>query len=171
MSQEQEQSSLLWPITMSTKKTTNKKQSVTKYVADGKRRKKCAKVTIAPDWIAYPKNKSKKLLWPIKMSANNPWANQKLQKKFYSRGEERDIKTCEKVTIAPGWIECYKDKSKVIKLRCFCLRPIKNERRQPTSQSEHATKYAADGKRGKLNAWECHNGTWPNKKAREKISW
>ena len=74
-----------------------------------------------------------------------------IAKKFYSRGEERDIKTCEKVTIAPGWIECYKDKSKVIKLRCFCLRPIKNERRQHMSQSEHATKYAADSERGKLN--------------------
>ena len=35
-----------------------------------------------------------------------------IAKKFYSRGEERDIKTCEKVTIAPGWIECYKDKTK-----------------------------------------------------------
>lgn len=42
------------------KTTTNKKQSVTKYVADGKRGKKRAKVTSAPDWIAYPKNKNKK---------------------------------------------------------------------------------------------------------------
>lgn len=47
---------------MSTNKTTNKKQSVTKYVADGKRGKKRAKVTIAPDQIAYSKKKSKKLL-------------------------------------------------------------------------------------------------------------
>ena len=41
------------------KKTTNKNQSVTKYVADGKRGKKRAKLTIASDWIAYSKNKSK----------------------------------------------------------------------------------------------------------------
>ena len=72
---------------MSTNKTTNKKQSVTKYVADGKRGKKRAKVTIAPDQIAYSKKKSKKLLWPIKMSANNPWANQKLLKNSVAEGK------------------------------------------------------------------------------------
>ena len=71
---------------MSTKKTTKKKQSVTKYVADGKRGKKRAKVTIAPDQIAYPKNKSKKITLTIKMSANNPRANQKLQKNLVAEG-------------------------------------------------------------------------------------
>ena len=81
---------------MSTEKTTNKKQSVTKYVADGKRGKKRAKVTIAPDWIAYPKNKSKKIALTNQNERKQSMNQSEIAKKFCSRGEAREIKRVRK---------------------------------------------------------------------------
>lgn len=81
---------------MSTKKTTNKKQSVTKYVADGKRGKKRAKVNIAPDWIAYSKNKSKKIILTNQNERKQSMSQSEIAKKFCSRGEAREIKRVRK---------------------------------------------------------------------------
>ena len=81
---------------MSTKKTTKKKQSVTKYAADGKRGKKRAKVTIAPDQIVYPKNQSKKITLTNQNERKQSMSQSEIAKKFYSRGEACDIKRVRK---------------------------------------------------------------------------
>ena len=98
-SQEEKQSNLLWSITISTKKTTNKKQSVTKYAADGKRGEKRAKVTIAPDQIAYPKNKSKKITLTNQNERQQSMSQSEISKKFCSRGEAREIKRVRKSSL------------------------------------------------------------------------
>jgi len=69
------------------KKTTNKKQSVTKYVADGKRGKKRAKVTIAPDWIAHLKHKSKKITLTNQNERKQSMSQSEIAKKFCSQGK------------------------------------------------------------------------------------
>ena len=78
------------------KTTTNKKQSVTKYVADGKRGKKRAKVTSAPDWIAYPKNKNKKITLTNQNDGKQSMSQSEIAKIFCIRGEAREIKRVRK---------------------------------------------------------------------------